>query len=71
MRGSVIANTTNGDVVIELFEVHADTPMSFSSWNGDVQVTLPASVERSPHAVRARETSTPTSMSSCSLPSPR
>lgn len=43
MRGSVIATTTNGDVVVELLEIEADTPMSFSSFNGDVEVTLPAS----------------------------
>ena len=47
MRGSVIANTTNGDVVVELLEVDPDTPMSFSSFNGDVQVTLPASIKAS------------------------
>jgi hypothetical protein len=44
IRGSVIANTTNGDVTVELVEIDADTPMSFSSFNGDVEVTLPASV---------------------------
>lgn len=44
MRGSVIANTTNGDVTVELVEIDPDTPMSFSSFNGDVEVTLPASV---------------------------
>ncbi len=44
MRGSVVANTTNGDVVVELVEADADTPMSFSSFNGDVQVTLPISI---------------------------
>lgn len=43
IRGSVIANTTNGDVHIELVEVEPDTPMSFSSFNGDVEVVLPAS----------------------------
>jgi len=44
MRGSVIANTTNGEVVVELLEVDPDTPMSFSTFNGDVEVTLPASL---------------------------
>ena len=45
MRGSVIANTTNGEVVVELLEVDPDTPMSFSTFNGDVEVTLPASIQ--------------------------
>lgn len=45
MRGSVVANTTNGDVVVELVEIAPDTPMSFSSFNGDVQVTLPLTVK--------------------------
>jgi len=49
MRGSVIANTTNGDVVVELLELDPDTPMSFSSFNGDVQVTLPISVKANLH----------------------
>ena len=45
MRGSVVANTTNGEVVIELLEVDPDTPMSFSTFNGDVEVTLPTSAK--------------------------
>jgi hypothetical protein len=49
MRGSVIANTTNGHVVVELVEIDADTPMSFSSFNGDVEVTLPATVQANLH----------------------
>ena len=47
MRGSVVANTTNGEVVVELLEVDADTPMSFSTFNGDVEVILPAAVQAS------------------------
>ena len=42
MRGSVIASTTNGDVVVELLRVTPDTPMSFTTWNGDVEVSFPA-----------------------------
>ena len=49
IRGSVIADTTNGDVVVELLEADPDTPMSFSSFNGDVQVTLPTSIKASLH----------------------
>jgi hypothetical protein len=43
IQGSVIANTTNGDVHVEIEEIDADTPMSFSSFNGDVEVVVPAS----------------------------
>ena len=49
MRGSVIANTTNGDVIVELVEIDSDTPMSFSSFNGDVEVTLPVSIAATLH----------------------
>ena len=42
MRGSVIANSSNGSLTVELLEISADTPMSFVSWNGDVDVTFPA-----------------------------
>jgi hypothetical protein len=49
MRGSVIANTTNGDVKIELLEADADKPMSFSSFNGDVEVILPVSINANLH----------------------
>ena len=45
MRGSVIANTTNGDVVVELVEIDPGAPMSFTSFNGNVEVTLPVSVQ--------------------------
>ena len=45
IRGSVIANTTNGEIVVELLEIDPDTPMSFSTFNGDVEVTVPASIQ--------------------------
>lgn len=41
VAGSVVANTTNGDVIVRLIEIEADKPMSFSTWNGDVDVTMP------------------------------
>jgi DUF4097 and DUF4098 domain-containing protein YvlB len=43
MSGSVVAATTNGDVRVQLVTLDADTPMSFSTWNGDVDLTVPAS----------------------------
>jgi len=45
IRGSVVATTTNGDVIVELLEVDPNTPMSFSSFNGDVEVTLPTTIQ--------------------------
>ncbi|MDX1631551.1 MAG: DUF4097 family beta strand repeat-containing protein [Thermoanaerobaculia bacterium] len=45
VRGTVVAHTTNGDIEVELEEVDAGSPMSFSTLNGDVDVTLPASLK--------------------------
>ena len=45
VEGSVVAHTTNGDIVVELQRVDASSPMSFSTLNGDVDVTLPASMK--------------------------
>lgn len=42
INGTVVANTTNGRVRVNLLTVTSDRAMSFSSLNGDVEVTLPA-----------------------------
>lgn len=42
MGGAVVAHATNGNVFATLRQVAADRPMSFTSFNGDVDVTLPA-----------------------------
>ena len=42
VSGSVTANTLNGDVKVSLAKVSPDKPMSFTTMNGDVDVTLPA-----------------------------
>lgn len=42
VAGSVVAHSLNGKVVVALDRVAADKPMSFSSLNGDIDVTLPA-----------------------------
>jgi len=42
VTGSAVMNSTNGDVQATFVEVSATKPMSFSSFNGDVDVTLPA-----------------------------
>jgi len=41
--GPVIAHATNGKVVATLKQMPAGKPMAFTSFNGDVDVTLPAS----------------------------
>jgi len=45
VSGSVVTNTVNGKVQVTLNRVDTDTPMSFASFNGDVDVTLPGSVK--------------------------
>ncbi len=44
VAGSVVANTTNGDIVVRFSSLQPDTPMSFTTWNGKVDLTLPADV---------------------------
>lgn len=43
ISGSVSANTYNGEITIELLKVTANTPMSFTTYNGDVDITFPPS----------------------------
>lgn len=43
--GPVIAHATNGEVVATLRQIPAGKPMSFTSFNGDVDVTLPSSLK--------------------------
>jgi len=45
ISGSVVAYVQNGDMTAELKSVTKDKPMSFASFNGDVDVTLPAGVK--------------------------
>jgi len=45
VSGSVVAHSMNGKVVVSLNTVLPDKAMSFSTMNGDVDVTLPASVK--------------------------
>lgn len=45
VSGSVVANTTNGDIKATLTRLTPDKPMAFVSFNGDVDVTLPATVK--------------------------
>ncbi len=43
--GSVVAHSTNGKVVATLSQVKTDSPMAFTSLNGNVDVTLPPTVK--------------------------
>jgi DUF4097 and DUF4098 domain-containing protein YvlB len=43
ISGTLIANTTNGDVLVSFRSLEPNTPMSFTSFNGDVDLTLPGS----------------------------
>ncbi len=45
--GAVVAHTLNGKLVAVLHSVTAGKPMSFSTLNGDVDVTLPSDVKAS------------------------
>ncbi len=46
-QGSVVASTTNGDVKVVLSRVDPGKAMAFSSFNGDIDVTLPAAAKAS------------------------
>jgi len=45
VAGSVVANSQNGGVTATLSRVMADKPMAFTSFNGKVDVTMPASIK--------------------------
>ncbi len=45
ISGSVVAHTYNGEVTVSFTQIDPDMPMSFSTWNGDVDVTFPAMVK--------------------------
>ena len=45
VAGSVIAHATNGRVLVSLRDVTPDKPMSFTSMNASLDITLPANVK--------------------------
>lgn len=47
ISGSAVVNTTNGDVKVSFVKVKENTPMSFRTFNGDVDVTFPAGLKAS------------------------
>ena len=45
ISGSVVANTTNGNVKVSFKSIDPKAPMSFTSFNGNVDVTFPAGLK--------------------------
>lgn len=45
VSGSAIAHALNGNVIVTFDSIYRDKPMSFSSLNGDVDVTFPADLK--------------------------
>jgi DUF4097 and DUF4098 domain-containing protein YvlB len=45
ISGSAVVNALNGKVLVSFDKVSGDKPMSFSSLNGDIDVTLPGDVK--------------------------
>lgn len=45
ISGSVVANTTNGDIVVTFKKITPDKPMSFASFNGDVDITFAGNIK--------------------------
>ncbi len=44
VSGSVVANTHHGSVVVSLLEVYDNTPMAFTTYHGDVDVSFPTNL---------------------------
>ena len=47
ISGSITANTYNGKITVELLKVTPNVPMSFNTYNGDVDVTFPSGTKGS------------------------
>jgi hypothetical protein len=47
VAGSTLVHTVNGDITVVLSRVAADKPMSFSTMQGDIDITLPPDVKAS------------------------
>ncbi|MEO1484715.1 MAG: DUF4097 family beta strand repeat-containing protein [Bacteroidota bacterium] len=45
VSGSASADTVNGDVTVGFVKITEDTPMAFSSLNGDLEITFPKSLK--------------------------
>jgi len=49
VAGSVVAHTTNGDVKVSISRLDSSAALSFATFNGDVDVTLPSSARGNLH----------------------
>jgi len=47
VSGNTLVHTVNGDITVALTRVAGDKPLSFSTMNGDIDVTLPADARAS------------------------
>lgn len=47
VSGNVVAQTVNGEILVTMSRVTPDKPMSFSTMNGDIDVTFPSDVKAS------------------------
>jgi DUF4097 and DUF4098 domain-containing protein YvlB len=47
ISGSVVATTYNGEIKVTFDKVTDGTPMSFSTFNGDIDLTFPATLKAS------------------------
>lgn len=47
ISGSVVADTHHGEIKVAFDEVNAQTPMAFSTYHGDIDITLPGNVNSS------------------------
>lgn len=45
VAGSVVANTINQDIIVNFTEVTPNTPMAFTTLNGNVDITFPTSIK--------------------------
>ena len=54
ISGSVVVNTTNGDITVSMLELTPNKAMSFTSMNGDVEVRLPANLAADLHITTNR-----------------
>lgn len=45
VSGNVVAQTVNGEILVTMTRVTPDKPMSFSTMNGDIDVTFPADIK--------------------------
>ena len=45
ISGNVVAHTFNGGITVTFTKANQEKPMSFSTWNGNIDVTFPANIK--------------------------